>query len=67
MKYAVITPYYKEPTEKLWRCHASVKAQTIPADQIMVATAIPIPKSTIGPLPTFDCRYLKTTPATLPE
>ena len=44
MKYAVITPYYKEPTEKLWRCHASVKAQTIPADQIMVADGHPNPE-----------------------
>ena len=41
MKYAVITPYYKEPTEKLWRCHASVKAQTIPAAHVMVSSEVP--------------------------
>jgi len=43
MKYAVITPYYIESTEKLWRCHASVKAQSIPADHIMVADGHPNP------------------------
>ncbi len=44
MKYAVITPYYKEPTEKLWRCHASVKAQNVPTDHIMVADGHPDPE-----------------------
>lgn len=37
MKVAVITPYYEEPLEKLWRCHESVLAQTYPCTHIMVA------------------------------
>ena len=36
-RYAVVTPYYKEPRETLERCVASVRRQTVGADHIMVA------------------------------
>lgn len=37
MKVAVITPYYKEPAEKLLRCMRSVAAQDYPVTHFMVA------------------------------
>lgn len=42
-KTAVITPYFRETPEKLWRCHNSVKSQTYPVDHIMVADGEPNP------------------------
>lgn len=41
MKVAVITPYFKEPTEKLQRCIASVAAQDYPVVHYMVADGFP--------------------------
>lgn len=41
MRTAIITPYFKEPLEVLERCHASVQAQTSPADHFMVADGFP--------------------------
>jgi len=40
-RYAVITPYYREDRATLERCLASVAAQTIPADHILVADGFP--------------------------
>jgi glycosyltransferase involved in cell wall biosynthesis len=37
MKVAVVTPYYREPIEKLRRCHDSVMAQTRACTHFMVA------------------------------
>ncbi len=36
-RYAVVTPYYKEPRETLERCIASVRRQTVSADHILVS------------------------------
>ena len=36
-RYAIVTPYYKEPREILTRCLDSVRRQTIPADHILIA------------------------------
>ena len=44
MRIAIITPYYKEPTEVLRRCHDSVKAQTYPATHFMLADGHPNPE-----------------------
>jgi glycosyltransferase involved in cell wall biosynthesis len=41
LKIAVITPYFKEPTEILLRCHQSVLSQTISADHFMIADGFP--------------------------
>lgn len=43
MKVAMITPYYKESTAQLRRCHDSVRAQTVPVAHIMVADGEPHP------------------------
>jgi glycosyltransferase involved in cell wall biosynthesis len=40
-KIAVITPYYKEPTEMLRACHESVLSQGVAADHFMVADGHP--------------------------
>ena len=37
MKLAVITPYYKEPIDKLRRCHKSVVDQSVQADHFLIA------------------------------
>lgn len=42
MRIAVVTPYFKEPLEKLTRCHQSVLRQTHPCDHIMVADGFPL-------------------------
>jgi glycosyltransferase involved in cell wall biosynthesis len=36
-RYAIITPYYREPRDQLERCLQSVRAQTVAADHIVVA------------------------------
>ena len=36
-RYAVVTPYYKEPRETLERCIGSVARQTVDADHILVS------------------------------
>ena len=41
MRVAIITPYYKEPTEVLRRCHDSVKAQTYPVTHFMLSDGYP--------------------------
>ncbi len=41
MRVAVVTPYHGEAPEVLWRCHASVMAQTHRATHIMVADGQP--------------------------
>jgi hypothetical protein len=41
MKIAVVTPYYKETTDKLARCVSSVENQTHPCTHIMVADGHP--------------------------
>lgn len=41
MRVAVITPYYKEPRAVLEKCMASVRKQTVPTEQIMVADGHP--------------------------
>ena len=40
-RFAIITPYYKEPREILERCIESVKRQTIGADHFMVSDGHP--------------------------
>jgi glycosyltransferase involved in cell wall biosynthesis len=37
----VITPYYKEPREVIERCIASVAAQTVPVEHLLVADGFP--------------------------
>ena len=44
MRVAVVTPYYKEPTDILRRCHDSVMAQTCPVTHIMVSDGHPNPE-----------------------
>jgi glycosyltransferase involved in cell wall biosynthesis len=44
MKIAVVTPYYKEPLDKLRRCHESVLAQVHPCTHIMIADGHPRPE-----------------------
>ncbi|HWU80168.1 MAG TPA: hypothetical protein VN158_08885 [Caulobacter sp.] len=41
MKVAIITPYHQESADILWRCHASVRAQTYPATHFMVSDGFP--------------------------
>jgi glycosyltransferase involved in cell wall biosynthesis len=41
MKVAVVTPYFNEPHEWLWRCHESVLKQTYPATHLIVADGRP--------------------------
>ena len=41
MRVAAITPYYKEPRAFLDRCMASVRKQTVPTEQIMIADGHP--------------------------
>ena len=41
MRVAVITPYYKEPTEVLRRCYDSVKAQTHAVTHFMLSDGYP--------------------------
>ena len=41
MRIAVVTPYYNESREMLERCAASVRAQSVPVDQIFVADGDP--------------------------
>ena len=41
MKIAIITPYHKESTEFLKKCHQSVIAQNVPADHFFVADGFP--------------------------
>ena len=43
-RIAVITPYHKEPLELLAQCHESVVAQSVQADQFMVADGCPRPE-----------------------
>lgn len=43
MKIAVITPYYKEPTDMLQLCHQSVVDQDLKADHFFVADGHPNP------------------------
>ena len=40
-RYAIITPYYKEPREMLQRCLESVKRQTMTADHFFVSDGFP--------------------------
>jgi glycosyltransferase involved in cell wall biosynthesis len=40
-RFAIVTPYYKEMQPVLERCIASVKAQTLAADHIVVADGFP--------------------------
>jgi glycosyltransferase involved in cell wall biosynthesis len=40
-RFAVVTPYYKEPRETLERCMASVRAQTVGCDHFLVADGFP--------------------------
>jgi glycosyltransferase involved in cell wall biosynthesis len=40
-RFAIVTPYYKETRSVLERCMASVRAQTLAADHIMVADGFP--------------------------
>ena len=42
-RIAVITPYYKEPTEMLGQCHDSVVRQEVPCDHLMIADGFPNP------------------------
>jgi glycosyltransferase involved in cell wall biosynthesis len=39
---AVVTPYYKEPTEFLQKCHESVMNQTVPVRHYMVSDGHPL-------------------------
>jgi hypothetical protein len=41
MRVAIVTPYHKEPPEKLLRCHTSVVQQTHACDHLMVADGHP--------------------------
>lgn len=41
MKIAVITPYYKEATDVLAKCHESVMAQSVDVDHFMIADGFP--------------------------
>ena len=41
MKYAIVTPYFKETPSLLKRCIRSVRDQTLNADHIMVADGHP--------------------------
>lgn len=43
MKIAVVTPYYKESPETLWRCHQSILKQTVPCTHILVSDGHPLP------------------------
>jgi len=43
MKVAIVTPYHREMSDVLSRCHASVKAQTHQTTHIMVADGHPSP------------------------
>ncbi len=40
-RYAIITPYYKEPCDVLERCIASVRDQTVATDHFLVADGFP--------------------------
>lgn len=53
MKVAVITPYYKEPLEKLVRCHESVLAQGDGCTHFMIADGHPNPQ-----VPSWTCRHI---------
>lgn len=37
MRVAVVTPYYKEATEVLERCHETVLHHSVGADHILIA------------------------------
>lgn len=54
MKIAVITPYYKESTAELKRCHDSVKAQTVPCHHIFVSDGHPHPM-----IDTLDATHIR--------
>lgn len=41
MRYAIVTPYYKEPRDTLERCMRSVRNQTVQTDHILVADGYP--------------------------
>jgi hypothetical protein len=41
MRIAVVTPYFKESAEVLRKCMASLQAQCVPADHVMVADGHP--------------------------
>lgn len=43
MRIAVITPYYKEATDVLAKCHESVMAQGVDVDHFMIADGFPNP------------------------
>lgn len=43
VKVAIVTPYHQEDLGKLWRCHASVRAQTCATTHFMVADGFPNP------------------------
>ena len=40
-RFAIVTPYYKEPRALVERCVASVKGQTVNADHFLVADGFP--------------------------
>jgi len=40
-RFAIVTPYYKEPPETIQRCIESVKRQTVAADHFLVADGFP--------------------------
>ena len=57
MKIAIITPYFKESTAELKRCHQSVKAQTVACDHIFVSDGFPHPM-----IDTLDAIHIKVPP-----
>lgn len=42
-RYAIVTPYYREPRDMLERCLASVRAQGVKVTHILVADGHPQP------------------------
>jgi cellulose synthase/poly-beta-1,6-N-acetylglucosamine synthase-like glycosyltransferase len=41
VRYAIITPYYKEERRLIERCMASVRKQTVPTDHFLIADGHP--------------------------
>lgn len=41
MSYVIMTPYFRESPELLWRCIDSVAAQTVASEHILVADGVP--------------------------
>lgn len=53
-RVAVVTPYHREPLAMLERCHASVCAQGVDADHLMIADGYPR-----DPIDRWDALHLK--------